>query len=67
MKAIYSSETSVLLIRAARRHIPEDCIVQVAGKWRKLHNEELHNWSSHPKVISDEANGDEFDRACSTN
>jgi hypothetical protein len=25
--------------------------VEVAGGWRKLHNEELHNWYYYPSVI----------------
>jgi hypothetical protein len=24
---------------------------EVAGDWRKLHNEELHNWYSSPNII----------------
>jgi hypothetical protein len=31
--------------------------------WRKLHNEELHNFYPSPSMIKD----DEMDRGCSTN
>jgi hypothetical protein len=34
---------------------------EVTGGWRKLHNEELHNWYSWPSIIR------KIGRACSMN
>jgi hypothetical protein len=39
---------------------------EVKGRWRKLHNEELHNLYSSPSIIR-MIKEDEMGRACSTN
>jgi hypothetical protein len=39
---------------------------EVTGGWRKLDNEELHNFYSFPSIIR-MIKEDEMDRACSTN
>jgi hypothetical protein len=39
---------------------------EVTGDWRKLHNEELHNLYSSPKIIRI-VKDDEMGRACNTN
>jgi hypothetical protein len=36
---------------------------EVAGGWRRLHNEELHNLYSSPSIVIKKG---EMDRACST-
>jgi hypothetical protein len=37
----------------------------VAGEWRKLHNEELHDFAKYNK--NNEVEEDEMDGTCSTN
>jgi hypothetical protein len=40
---------------------------EVAGGWRRLHNEELHNLYASSNIISViKSKEDEMDRACST-
>jgi hypothetical protein len=39
---------------------------EVAGGWRRLHNEDLHNLYSSPDIIRCSDGGDEMDGACST-
>jgi len=38
----------------------------VAGGWRRLPNEELHDFYASPNIISNQIKEDEIDRACST-
>jgi hypothetical protein len=37
---------------------------EVVGDWRRLHNEELHNFYASPSI--DQINEDEVGRACGT-
>jgi hypothetical protein len=39
----------------------------VTGRWRQLHNEELHNLYSSLSIIEYQVKGDEMAGACSTN
>jgi hypothetical protein len=39
---------------------------EVTGKWRKLHNEELHDLYSSPSIINDQVEEDQMGGACST-
>jgi hypothetical protein len=41
---------------------------EATGDWRKMHNEELHNFNSSPNIIIEcSSKEDEMGMACSTN
>jgi hypothetical protein len=51
MEAASTSETLVNFHQTKRRYNPEDSHLQVAGSWRKFHNEEAHILYSSPSVV----------------
>jgi hypothetical protein len=75
---LYGCETWSLTLREEHRlRVFENRVLRIFGPkrdevtagWRKLHNEELHNLYSSPRIImyNEQVKENEMGRACSTN